>query len=48
MEAYFTLLKDTVKKYKIMEDCTYRTDEIGCAPSEGQKEQVMGAWKAGA
>lgn len=47
MEAYFKLLKETVTKYNIMEDCTYRTDEIGCTPSEGQKERVMDGCKTG-
>jgi len=47
IEAYFALLKETVTKYGITEDCTYGTDEIGCTPSEGQKERVMGGRKAG-
>lgn len=47
MSAYFALLKDTITKYSITEDCTYGTDEIGCTPSEGQKERVMGGRKAG-
>ena len=47
IETYFVLLKETVIKYSIMEDCMYGTDEIGCTPSEGQKERVMGGHKAG-
>jgi hypothetical protein len=47
MEAYFKLLKETVTEYNITEDCTYGTDEIGCTPSEGQKERVMGGRKTG-
>ena len=38
IEAYFALLKETVTKYHVTEDCMYGTDEIGCTPSEGQKE----------
>ena len=41
IEAYFALLKETVTKYHVTEDCMYGTDEIGCTPSEGQKERVM-------
>ena len=41
------LVKETVIKYGVTEDCTYGTDEIGCTPSEGQKERVMGGCKAG-
>ena len=46
IEAYFVLLKETITKYGITEDCTYGTDEIGCTPSEGQKERVMGGCKS--
>jgi hypothetical protein len=45
--AWFSLLEKTVTDYKVEEECTYGTDEVGCNPAEGQKERVMEGWKSG-
>ncbi|SJL16830.1 uncharacterized protein ARMOST_20359 [Armillaria ostoyae] len=42
-EAWFTMLGEVIKKYDIAEELTYRTDEIGCSESTGQRDRVMGA-----
>lgn len=45
--SWFQMLEDVVLQYKIVEETTYGTDEVGCNPSEGQKEWVMGGHKPG-
>jgi hypothetical protein len=41
-EAWFTLLGDTLTKYNIKEENIYGVDEVGCQPSGGVKERVVG------
>jgi hypothetical protein len=41
-EAWFTLLGDTLTKYNIKEENIYSVDEVGCQPSGGVKEHVIG------
>lgn len=41
------LLGETIKKYEIVKEMTYGTDEIGCSGSTGQRERVMGTKCAG-
>lgn len=47
VKAWFTLLHNTVTTHDMEEELTYGTDEMGCNPAEGRKEQVMGGKKAG-
>lgn len=44
-EAWFSLLGDTMKKYNIKEENIYAVDEMGCQPSGGEDERVMGGRK---
>lgn len=47
IEAWFNLLEETVKSKEIVPECTYGADEVGCNPSGGEDERVMGGRKSG-
>lgn len=46
-DAWFSLLQETVMKYKIEEELTYGTGKMGCNPAKGRDKRVMGGKKAG-
>jgi len=44
-KAWCDLLKDTLEKYAIEEDCIWAADETGFQPSSGMKQHVIGSVK---
>lgn len=46
-EAWFNLVEETFTKYNVKAHNTYAVDELGCQPSGGEEERVIGGRKPG-
>lgn len=46
-EAWFNLVEETFTKYNIKAHNTYAVDKLGCQPSGGEEERIIGGWKPG-